>query len=84
MGEQGVVSTAELAKMLGVSRVAVFKKIKRGELEAVKIGRSYAISRASVPSLSTQTSKQKKRLIEKAVKKTVSEYGDALRRLGNE
>ena len=84
MKEQEFISTAELAGMLGISRVAVFKKIKRGEIEAVKIGRSYAISRASVPSLSAETSAHKKRLIEKAVKKTVSEYGDVLRRLGSE
>ena len=38
------ISVAELAKMLGVSRIAVFNKIKKGQIPAEKIGRSYAIS----------------------------------------
>ncbi len=39
------VSTGELAKMLGISRIAVFKKIKKGEIKAVKVGRNFVIKR---------------------------------------
>lgn len=38
------ISVSELAKILGISRVAVFNKIKKGQIFASKIGRSYAIS----------------------------------------
>lgn len=37
------ISTAQLAKYLGISVVAVFKRIQKGRIKAVKIGRSYAI-----------------------------------------
>jgi len=38
-------STPEVAKILGISRIAVFKKIKSGKLEAVKVGKGYIISK---------------------------------------
>lgn len=36
-------TTKELAKILGISRVAVFKKIKNGTIKAQKIGRNFVI-----------------------------------------
>jgi excisionase family DNA binding protein len=39
------ISVMDLAKQLGISRIAVFKKIKQGKIQAIKIGRSYAINR---------------------------------------
>ncbi len=38
-------STPEVAKILGISRIAVFKKIKSGKLKAVKVGKGYVISK---------------------------------------
>lgn len=78
------ISVAELAKILGISRIAVFKKIKKEEIPAIKIGRNYAIRRDDIPVLSNITSQDKKASIEKAVKKTVDEYGEVLRKLGRE
>lgn len=40
---QPYMSVKELAKQLGISRIAVFKKIKKGQIKAVRIGRSYVI-----------------------------------------
>lgn len=37
------ISTADLAKFLGISRVAVLKRIQKGQIPAIKIGRSYGI-----------------------------------------
>ncbi|MGE0267764.1 MAG: excisionase family DNA-binding protein [Candidatus Omnitrophota bacterium] len=42
------ISTAELARFLGISVVAIFKRIKKGQLKAVKIGRSYALPRGYI------------------------------------
>jgi excisionase family DNA binding protein len=84
MKNKRVMSTTELANILGISRIAIFKKIKKGQIKAVKVGRSYAISPKDVPYLSGETSKEKKHIIEQAVKKTVSEYGEVLRLLGRE
>lgn len=83
--EKGFLSTTEIAKLLSISRVAVFKKIKSGEIKAKKIGRNFVIDKKDIPSLLNQTlSQNKKNLIEEAVKKTVREYGETLKLLGQE
>ena len=83
------VSVAELAKMLGISRVAVFKKIQKGQISAEKIGRSYAISIEQANEIVGGTNdniltEEKKVEIKKAVEKAVQEYGETLRLLGKE
>jgi excisionase family DNA binding protein len=78
-------STAELAKLLGVSRVAIFKKIKLGKIKAFKIGRNYVIPvEEFMAAVGTFISSEKKEEINKIVKKAVSEYGEALKLLGEE
>ncbi|MDQ5886013.1 MAG: 17 protein [Patescibacteria group bacterium] len=41
-------STPEVAKILGMSRIAVFKKIKTGKLKAVKVGKGYVVAKADL------------------------------------
>jgi len=41
-------TTAELAEILGISRVAVFNKIKKGEIRAQKIGRNFVIFKKDI------------------------------------
>ena len=36
-------SIPEAAAMLGISRIAVFKKVKKGQLAALRIGRNWAV-----------------------------------------
>jgi len=43
MENKKYISTSEVAKLLGISRVAVFNRIKKGKLNAIKIGRNFAI-----------------------------------------
>ena len=38
-------SAPELAKLLGVSRTAIFKRIQSGQIHAEKVGRNYIIPR---------------------------------------
>jgi excisionase family DNA binding protein len=83
------ISVAELAKMLGISHVAVFKKIKKGQIPAEKIGRSYAIPMEYVNDLFSDSgpkilTENKKEEIRQAVEKVVREYGDTLKLLGKE
>ena len=40
MDRDKYITTAELAKMLGISRVSVHKKIKSGEIKAIAMGRN--------------------------------------------
>ena len=78
-------TTSQLAEILGISRVAVHKKIKSGEIKATKIGNIYIIPKSYVSVIFGQTvSTQRKKIITKAIKKAVKEYGEVLIRLGNE
>jgi len=78
-------STIELAKILGISRIAVFKKIKSGEIKAKKVGRNFVINRSDLAEiLGSALSEEKKREIEKSVRKTIKEYGETLKLLGKE
>ena len=73
-------SSAVLGKL-----VALYKKVKKGQIKAERIGRTFAISNKHVAAiLSKALSKADKELIDKAVSKTVREYGQVLRRLGRE
>ena len=78
-------STSELAKVLGISRIAVFKKIKSGKIKARKVGRNFVIRREDLPEvLGVSLGKNDKELIERAVHKTVQEYSRTLQLLGKE
>ena len=78
-------STSEVAKMLGISRIAVFKKIKNGRIKAKKIGRIYVIEKKELAQILGQIlSKSKKEEIDTSVKKMIREYGETLKLLGKE
>ncbi len=78
-------SVPEVAKLMRVSRIAVYKKIKSGQINAQKVGRNYIVSKLSVgEALGTTVSQDQKTEIERAVKKAIREYGTTFRRLGKE
>jgi len=78
-------TTSELGKKLGVSRITIFKRIRAGDIKAEKIGRNFAIAEDDLPGiLNAELTQEKKDLIKKAIKKTVAEYGETLKRLGKE
>ena len=83
MENKDFISTTELAKMLGISHVAVYKRIKSGKIKAMKIGRNFFINKKELGGiLERGITKKQKIEIEKAVKKTVKEYGETLKLLG--
>ena len=74
-----------LANLLGVTRVTIYRRVKRGDIPARKIGKMYVITDAVVQEiLGKQTSDRTKRQIDTAVRKTVSDYGKLLKELGKE
>lgn len=78
-------STTEVAKMLGISRITIFKKIKSGQIKAQKRGRNFVIYLKDLPEvLGTIVSKKQKKDIDQAVKKAVRQYGETFRLLGQE
>jgi len=70
---------------LGISRIAVYRKVKKGQIKAVRIGRIFAIPQKQIAAILGETLREKdKREIEAAVRKTVREYGETLKLLGSE
>ncbi len=77
-------SVSEFAEILGISRIAVYKRIKKGQIEAIRFGRNYAIPKKYVLEIIGENlSESKKKIIEEAVEKTFKEYGEVLKRLGS-
>jgi excisionase family DNA binding protein len=75
----------QLAKMLGISRIAVYRKVRKGQIKAQKIGRNYAIpSQAIGVSRGKPLSASAKKEIEAVIQRVVREYGETLRLLGRE
>lgn len=78
-------SSSEIAQILGISRIAVHKKIKLGYIKAEKIGRNYAVSKEDLENfLGSSISENQKKDIENIVKRAVKEYGVTFKRLGRE
>jgi excisionase family DNA binding protein len=75
----------ELAKLLGKSRIAVYKDVKSGKIAATRIGRNYAISDRNVAHiLGKKMSEKDKRKVSVTVKKVVREYSEVLKKLSKE
>lgn len=85
MEKNKYITIPELAKFMGISRIAVFKKVKKGQIEAIKIGRNYVISRKYITNITgSELKEEDKKEIDYAVKKIVEEYGEVLKLLGRE
>ena len=78
-------SIPELAAILGISRIAVYRKVKNKEIMATKIGRNYAVpARVISGILGKELNEEDINILDRAVKKTVKDYGETLRLLGRE
>lgn len=89
MNNKKFLSIIEIAKLLGMSRTAIYKKVKKGQIKAIKIGKIYAIPEDYVKKILGQAldkplSEEDKLKIEKVVKRTIDEYREVLERLGDE
>lgn len=85
MEKKEYLTIPQLAEILGLSRIAVYKKVIKGDIEAVKIGRNYAIPRKYISGiLGKELSEKGKKEINKAIRKAILEYGEVLKQLGEE
>jgi len=83
------ISTTEAAKILKISRIAVFYKIRDGLLPAQRFGRNYLIKPDDITRY--LVAKQKKarmtlaqrKEIDTAVQKVIDEYGETIKALGD-
>ena len=78
-------SVSEAAALLGISRVAVHKRIITGKLKAKKIGHSYVIPASAITELAAgELTDKLKEEISKSVQRVLREYGETLKLLGKE
>ena len=85
MNSKKYYSLPEVARILGVSRIYIYKKVKAGEIKAEKIGRNYAVLSETLEFLlGNKLSNKDKKIIDAGVRKTVNDYGEVLKMLGNE
>lgn len=77
-------SVAEAAKLLGISRMHVVRRIHKGEIKAVRIGRAYAIDRNQLGGIFRRISEKERDEVKGAVEKILSKYGDVIKKLGAE
>lgn len=85
MKNKDFLSTAEVAKLLGISRVAVFKKIKSGQIKARKEGRNFVISLKDLPgAFGAFVGPGQEKEIKDAVDRAVRQYGEVFKLLGRE
>ena len=85
MTQEKYITIPELAKLMGVSRIAIYNRVKKGQIPATKIGRTYVITDKTIATiLGKRVTKKGKELIGAAVHKTVTEYGEVLKQLSRE
>lgn len=85
MTNEKYITIPELAKLLGVSRIAIYKRVKKGQIPATKIGRTYVITDQTIANiLGKKVIKKGKKQIDAAVRKIVLEYGEVLKQLNKE
>lgn len=85
MRTEKYITIPELAKLLGVSRIAIYNRVKKGQIPATKIGRAYVITDKTVADiLGRKVTAQGKKRIDAAVRRVVREYGEVLKRLAQE
>jgi excisionase family DNA binding protein len=85
MVNEKYITIPQLADLLGLSRIEVYRRVRKGQIKAEKIGRMYVIKDKEVAHiLGKKLTAKDKSQIEKAVKQAVKEYGEVLRKLGAE
>lgn len=83
MQHKNYYTTTELGKIMGLNRSQVYRKIKSGEIPAVKAGRYNLVPRFYVDSLLGELEKDDKKRIQSAVNKTIKQYGEVIKMLGD-
>ena len=82
---EGYVTIPHLARLLGLSRIAVYNRVKKGQIRATRIGRTYVITEEALADvLGNTVSEDRKKRLDTAVNRTLGEYGEVLKFLGDD
>jgi len=75
----------EIAKLLNLSRITVYRKVKSGKIPAVRVGRNYLIKDKSLGRiLGNKITEKEKNTVDRAVKKAIEGYRDVFKWLSKE
>ena len=78
-------STTEVAHILHLSRIEIFRRIRSGKIVATKVGRNYVIPHESLIDMLEETiGVHSKKQIDEAIDKALAEYGEVFKELGKE
>ncbi len=79
-------SISEAAHIIGVSRVTVFLWIKKGLLQAQKVGRNYIITNKELLKhlKNRPINEKEKKYIKEGLEKALQDFGETIRMLGKE
>lgn len=82
--DKDTITIRQAAELLGVSTVTVWKRIKKGQIQAQKIGPMYVIDKRGLSDIYQEILPSDEKKIDKAVDKVIKDYGETLKRLGRE
>ncbi len=82
--EKDYLTPTQAARILGISRMQVVRKIHKGEIKAKRVGRNFIISKVELNPIFRPASERELAAVDKAVDRVVREYGETLKRLGRE
>lgn len=51
MADEKYLTIPELARLLGVSRITIYNRVKKGQIPATKIGRTYVIADRTIANI---------------------------------
>jgi excisionase family DNA binding protein len=76
------ITLPQLAELLGISRIAVFKKVKKNQIKAIRIGKNYAIEKSQVNSiLGKELNSEDKLLINNVLNRLIQEQRELFKLL---
>ena len=85
MVKQKYITIPQLAKLLGLSRIEVYRRVRKGQIPAIKVGKIYVISDRDITYiLGKELSDTEKKRLDSGVAQVIGEYGELLKRLGKE
>lgn len=79
-----LITTTEAGQILGLDRTQIFRLVKAGQIPAEKIGKNYYIDLNDLGIGVGTPTKHEEKQIEKSVNKVFSEYGEVIKKLGEE
>lgn len=79
-----LLSIPQAAQLLGLSRIEVYRKVKRGEIPAQRLGRNFYILRKNLGNVFIPINKTSEKKVDQAIAKTLKDYGETLKLLGKE